>query len=265
MLNGNLISSRWGANIVHFSRNLSAANGIDSRGDIGYAVVILPDMLERMAAAIFINTKVVLFDGPTYYAHASVRAPSPHEKTLVFSRTSECADEQKPVPKVPTYVIHESTFEHANDVTLPNLKPGDRFRFSQDVSGCIQSRGLGQPEAWGRWTEDKRAEIVFRCRCQNASGSVVARLYAGALLYPTIRERQVAVFKVNGVVSQRVIFDTSAPRHIDLALPEETLSGGRITIEIETPNSISPSESGSPDIRVLGLSLVEFELLDRPQ
>jgi hypothetical protein len=263
MLNGSLISSRWGANIVHFSRNLSAADEINSRGDVGYAIVILPDMLERMAAAIFINTKVVLFDGPTYYAHTSVRAPSSDDKILVFSRTNECTDE--PAPKVIKYAIYESTFERANDVTLPNLKPGDRFRFSQDVSGCIQSRGLGQPEGWGRWTEDKRAEIVFRCRCQNASGSVVARLYAGALLYPTIRERQVAVFKVNGVVSQRVIFDTSAPRHIDLALPEETLSGGRITIEIETPNSISPSESGSPDIRVLGLSLVEFELLDRPQ
>ena len=238
--------SRWSVSVYDFPVSLSNARLIDLEPGIDRGYVKMDDYLARMGASVFVVHKPVTFSGPTYWGD---RSPPPNDSPFVqveaVCNTGRTNGE-----------IYSA--QRVVDGTLPALPLGATVSFADDIDACLTLTGFSGREAFGRWTDGRHASIRFTCVCDLSRENAEVDIMAGAFL-DSGTKAQTVFLRVNGSPEQRYDLVAPAPRHLIIKVPPG-VDGRTVDVEIDIPDAASPAVPDSQDKRVLGLSVVSFNL-----
>jgi hypothetical protein len=123
------------------------------------------------------------------------------------------------------------------------------------------SRGLGLPEARGRWTEGNNA--TFTCWVEPTFNGYPRRLSIATSAFVTSVHAQRLRLSVNEAPTMEIVYDKAwEAKKIDVDLPKAF--PGRLRLRFEMPDAASPRELAmSPDPRRLGIFIESIEFKGR--
>lgn len=142
----------------------------------------------------------------------------------------------------------------------------NRVLFGRNASGAVKLlEGWSDRESWGVWTNGARAGLQIDTELDSEPGGAAdygIQLYGRAFVTPGHPMQRIR-FEIDGVLFQEVDATTEQPT-FSILIPSTFFDSKKsITIEIITPDAISPSSLGlSSDGRVLGYGLQSVTIED---
>ena len=249
----------WGKGEIHFSSNLKLAKQAWPVVGSDLVYVNAPEYWERMAAAVFIDAKLISFSGPTYFGPGLNPAAVSQSRATEFYRKNAACGPQPDGNSIAEYGIRPIALRNLGK-SAEDLSFGTKVQFSKEISECLTLTGISGIESWGRWTDGYHAAISFRCHCGDKHHLAV-KLEAGAFLMPRLRDAQRVMVRVNGKDPIEFRLTSVEPRPLLIPIPPAP-ADKIIGITIDLPDAISPAAVGSADTRILGLSLRSLEIIE---
>lgn len=142
---------------------------------------------------------------------------------------------------------------------------GEIIDFSQFGNGRLYAiLGWSGPEPWGRWSINGGATIQMRL-ANPSSQALELELVMGAFVNKSHRCQEVSILVNKKKIAQKPLCfgkGGERPSSYKFVLPRELLRvDGKVTIRLDTPNSISPKALGiSSDDRVIGVGIRSVKL-----
>ncbi|MBB3457291.1 hypothetical protein FHT86_005609 [Rhizobium sp. BK313] len=211
----------------------------------------VPEVIERMAAAIYVNNKPIVFSRATNYGASSKEDLVKY--TEIASLRQDCVGRKS-----------------IKLVTGISAKGADRMlpvKTEIDLAGtetdCLRLTGFSGSESWGRWTNGNNASLEATCECDLTKQATNIVLKAGTYLVPGKVERQRIIFRVNGSAPQTVDMNSMDKKDIVLAAPGDPANPSLLDVEMEFPDATSPARAGSSDDRLLGLAISSFSIVPK--
>ncbi|MEX3916223.1 hypothetical protein AB4Y43_08285 [Paraburkholderia sp. BR10872] len=239
--------NKWSVPAFAFHEGLRDVAKAENAQNAQAVYIDVPEIIEKMAAAIYVDNKPIIFSGPTNYGQGTKSESLPYETVAVFREACPSSRQE------PSYSLSTG----APTISLRAAVPvGVDIPLSAPDSSCFTLHGFSGAEPWGRWTDGKSASLELRCDCDLTKKNTKLVFSAGTYLLPGKVDRQRVNFIVNGSPVQSKILASMAKSEILLEAPPCVGEAGKISVKIELPDAISPPG----DSRVLGLSISSFAI-----
>lgn len=241
--------NKWSGPVFPFSAELSKLAASDADNGVNAVYIDVPGFSQRMAAALFVKNKPILFGGQTYFNKEG--APQLLPDGMIAVLHENCIGESR----IPEYTVNNLP---SNKALIPVHQVGDKVPLSKD--SCLKLEGFSGGEPLGRWTDGKIASIEVRCVCDVSDNRKQIILHAGAYIVPGIAEHQRVIFRVNGSAPQERKLVSTEKVDIVLDVPADASDPNLVSIKIDLPDATSPVAAGLPDTRTLGLFIANLTI-----
>ncbi|MEZ3159109.1 hypothetical protein AB1K54_01040 [Microbacterium sp. BWT-B31] len=136
--------------------------------------------------------------------------------------------------------------------------PGQAAAFGVGgYSATMLGDGWSEPEEWGTWTDQARAEVSLRLP-EDVQGDMHLSLDVQAYVPPGHSPQRVLVHAGDTPLGEWVI---GRATKIEFAVPESAVVDGALALTFSLPDAISPADAGvSSDRRTLGVGLRSITL-----
>ncbi|TPN01699.1 hypothetical protein [Mesorhizobium sp. B2-1-3A] len=208
----------------------------------------LGNIHENSIAALVLNSGVVTVTEQTY---ASGTSPT-NGPFLVHAEQTSSKQYSNVIKLNDTYAlasIDDTPDEGGIDFSTDNP---DARRF---LSGKWY-----ESESWGTWSGDKdnyvSLDLPPNLHNTDVAMTLIGRAFANDKAAQTIR------ILVNGVLLSTKNYTNTEMDSLKIVLPRDLIQSGegRLTVDIQTDNPLSPSAFGSPDKRLLAFGLARLEI-----
>ncbi|WP_127818203.1 DUF7024 domain-containing protein [Microbacterium sp. CPCC 204701] len=133
------------------------------------------------------------------------------------------------------------------------LTPGETAAFGAGkFSAAMLREGWSEPEEWGTWTDEERAEASLRLP-DDIQGDVQLSLGVHAYMPLGHEPQRVRIHAGRASLGEWIVGNQMT---IEVTVPGSAVVDGTVTLTFELPDAISPAEAGvSTDGRTLGIGL----------
>jgi hypothetical protein len=248
--------------------SVSAATCWAATGAVAH--IVPPELMalrndERLEAADVVNIDLgnqyensiaaLVIDGPTVVAGTSYAAPTPMEGDWLLIRASAAADTpaDEVVPLNDAFVLVDTAFE---------IGVGEvRFDQSEPWTQMLLLGGWHQIGESGTWSSAARASLAFDVADELRGRDLVLTLTGTR--YASADDPRTLTVVVVGAPSASATFAAGfEPKETTVVVPADVVdaAGGRVFVELRTPDLVSPSAFGSADTRELGYCLIALSV-----
>ena len=252
VLNVSIAREAFAATLAHLPKSLKALTTVDKDPGNEPVYVDIDDFYPRMAALALINKKPLTFAGRSQFGPGS---EPPKSMPYLIVHASCDPGEGSPIYRV----------DAVNPGDLPIIPLNRTISVSQDISGCLQMVGFGDPEPWGRRSVGRHASIRFDCGCNLAAGDIEIVLKAGGPDLSDLPKPQVAYMAVDDAEPKAFSLSAANSGELIVPVPPRGNSRSRIDLEIDLPDAASRPGAAPDDGKLFGLSLVSLEIRRHPR